>query len=210
MLIFRYQPSTCDSPACNNNPNICPGYQVCEPMPPSFFDQSNFVFVVIYTIEYTMRFFTAWAVPPDLNFVTRYNAKNGHMLDKINIVDLIGNSSNKECCVNQNLVPQNADISLNNNKIDSSMKILPNNRNRSDCIIKTFQLEPFEENPEFNKIEFYIRYILSIRSIIDLLCFLPLWIYLADNSSLYSTYHALCVVRVVRIFKLLLSIKSFR
>ena len=158
-----------------------------------------------------MRFFTAWAVPPDLNFVTRYNAKNGHMLDKINIVDLIGNSSNKECCVNQNLVPQNADISLNNNKIDSSMKILPNNRNWSDCIIKTFRLEPFEENPEFNKIEFYIRYILTFRSIIDLLCFLPILVYIETyDNTVSNAYNILTAFRVIRLFKLLLSIKSIR
>ena len=31
----------------------------------------------------------------------------------------------------------------------------------------------FHYNPEFGKMEFYIRYIISIRSIIDILCIIP-------------------------------------
>ena len=79
-----------------------------------------------------------------------------------------------------------------------------------DCIIKTLHLEPFEENPDFNKIEFYIRYILSIRSIIDLFCFLPLWIYIGGYRVSNVSFTAVRAFRIFRVFKLILSIKSIR
>ena len=150
----------------------------------------------MYTIEYGVKFFTAWAVPPEINFVTRFNILSDQMLDKIDIVSM-----------------GNMEVTEKVNIESTSSIIYPNTSTNtwSDCIIKTFRLEPFEENPEFNKIEFYIRYILTFRSIIDLLCFLPILVYIETyDNTVSNAYNILTAFRVIRLFKLLLSIKSIR
>lgn len=69
-------------------------------------------------------------------------------------------------------------------------------------------------NPNFNWIEFYIRYIISIRSLIDLACIIPFYIelsLLADGVSSSATFaRGIRVLRVFRMFKLLLASKRIR
>ena len=45
----------------------------------------------------------------------------------------------------------------------------------------------FEMNPGFSRLEFYIRYILSLRTVIDLVCILPFYITSTISSSSQST-----------------------
>lgn len=56
----RYQPSTCEIPACDNDTDLCPGSIVCEPIPPPVFNVIDAVCIYIFTIEYGVRLFTCW------------------------------------------------------------------------------------------------------------------------------------------------------
>jgi len=66
--------------------------------------------------------------------------------------------------------------------------------------------KPFKSNPHFSKIEFYIRYILSIRSLIDIACILPSYIAFAGSSQGSTSF--IRVLRILRIFKLITANKS--
>ena len=154
-------------------------------------------------------------MPPEINFVTRYFIDTDddlQLLSRIDLVDL-GKIKPPESSSNGNGIDYTNDINNNDNFVDSSITMINIAPRRSwiDCIIKTFRLEPFEENPKFNKIEFYIRYIFSIRSIIDLICFLPILVYISQvENTIYNAYQVLSAFRVIRLFKLLLTIKSIR
>ena len=64
ILTYSYVPDTCDMPVCNNDPTLCPGYMMCEPVPLPFFNTIDEVCVIVFTIEFTFRLFLCWAVPP--------------------------------------------------------------------------------------------------------------------------------------------------
>lgn len=66
----------------------------------------------------------------------------------------------------------------------------------------------FENNPKFSKLEFYVRYIISIRSIVDLACIVPAYPAYFGISSFGSTW--VRAFRVLRIFKLILVNQSMR
>lgn len=76
------------------------------------------------------------------------------------------------------------------------------------------QLGHFKMNPNFNRVEFYIRYIVSIRSLVDLACIVPAFVelaYLTSQRSSSSTFvRVLRIFRVFRVFKLLLASKKIR
>lgn len=58
----RETPSTCTYPACNNDPNICPGEIICEPVAKPFIIKSMRGSLYIFLIEYSIRVLTCWAV----------------------------------------------------------------------------------------------------------------------------------------------------
>jgi len=60
---LQYTPTSCDSPACNNDPVLCPGTTICEPVPLPIFDTIDAVVVIYFTIDYCMRVFTCPFVP---------------------------------------------------------------------------------------------------------------------------------------------------
>lgn len=66
--------------------------------------------------------------------------------------------------------------------------------------------QPFEENRHFSKLEFYIRYIFSIRSLIDIACIMPSYIAYAGTSQGRTSF--IRVLRILRIFKLITATKS--
>ena len=59
----------------------------------------------------------------------------------------------------------------------------------------------FDLNPKFSKIEFYIRYILVLYNVIDILCILPYYIQAYTGNSTTSTTSFLRVLRILRIIK---------
>jgi len=61
---LRYTPDTCDQPACDDDPTLCPGYAVCEPVTLPVFDTIEEAVTIIFTIEYGLRVVTLWAVTP--------------------------------------------------------------------------------------------------------------------------------------------------
>ena len=161
----------------------------------------------MYTIEYGVKFFTAWAVPPEINFVTRYVILDSFIWDSLAFGNVDSDQKDNNNAELESIVGDTDALPINTQE---TKQVEKNINNWSDCIIKTLRLEPFEENPEFNKIEFYIRYILSIRSIIDLLCFLPLWIYIGGYNVSSLSFTVVRAFRIFRVFKLILSIKSIR
>lgn len=59
----EYTPTTCESPSCDNDPQLCNGYQICEPVNYPIYDQIDMVVVSFFTIDYALRIFTSPFVP---------------------------------------------------------------------------------------------------------------------------------------------------
>ena len=63
--ISQTVPATCDSPTpCDNDPILCPGYQICEPLALPLFDTIENICVWFFTAEYLSRLLSCWAVSP--------------------------------------------------------------------------------------------------------------------------------------------------
>lgn len=60
---YMYQPLTCDSPACNNDPKLCPGVQICRPIPLQVFKMVDAVVIYIFTVDYVVRMCLCGLVP---------------------------------------------------------------------------------------------------------------------------------------------------
>lgn len=68
--------------------------------------------------------------------------------------------------------------------------------------------ESFKKNPEFSKIEFYIRYVISLRSLIDLACVVPAYAIYFGSATGSATW--VKIFRVLRIFKLISTNRTLR
>ena len=66
MYFGVYTPSTCSSPSCDNDPVLCPSYQICEPIQLAPFDVIDSFCVYFFTVEYLVRLLTCWSVSPRL------------------------------------------------------------------------------------------------------------------------------------------------
>lgn len=64
---FRYTPSTCDDPACDDDPTLCPDSQICEPVEDDYFFALETYCIIIFTIDYVLRISTVVTVPPRLS-----------------------------------------------------------------------------------------------------------------------------------------------
>ena len=63
--IYRnIMPATCDYPVCNNDPIICPGQMICEPIEAAELTYIDTICVIIFTIEYGMRMIYVWFIRP--------------------------------------------------------------------------------------------------------------------------------------------------
>ena len=63
--LSQFVPASCDSPApCDNDPILCPGYQICEPLALPIFETIENICVWFFTAEYLSRLLTCWAVSP--------------------------------------------------------------------------------------------------------------------------------------------------
>ena len=62
----QYTPTTCDNPACDNNPILCPGTQICAPIQTEGFNFIELLTAIFFLIEYGSRLLTCWAVSPRL------------------------------------------------------------------------------------------------------------------------------------------------
>jgi hypothetical protein len=65
-----YTPSTCATPVCQNDPKLCPGKTVCEPIVPWYFQQIDIVSIYLFTFDYAMRVALCWTVSPRLAGLT--------------------------------------------------------------------------------------------------------------------------------------------
>jgi len=63
-VTLRIVPETCFDPACNNDPVLCPGFQICEDIQSSAFTTIDDICTYLFTIEYGLRFLTCWSVTP--------------------------------------------------------------------------------------------------------------------------------------------------
>lgn len=79
--IFTYTPSTCDTPACDSDPVLCPGRQICEPQPVPAFDFIEVACVYFFSAEYFTRVLTCWTVSPRIARVLPGNWKLEHNWD---------------------------------------------------------------------------------------------------------------------------------
>ena len=60
---MMYKPTTCVHPACDDDPVLCPGIMMCEPIPFEIFDLIETISVAIFTVDYLTRVFTVPFVP---------------------------------------------------------------------------------------------------------------------------------------------------
>mmetsp|Transcript_28470 Transcript_28470/g.48129 ORF Transcript_28470/g.48129 Transcript_28470/m.48129 type:complete len:769 (+) Transcript_28470:182-2488(+) len=61
---LRDTPSTCDQPVCDNDPDLCPGKVLCEPVPPKVFDTIEMYCIVLFTMDYGLRVLLVMFIPP--------------------------------------------------------------------------------------------------------------------------------------------------
>jgi hypothetical protein len=62
--LYRVTPDTCYFPACDNDPNLCPGYMICESEKSPAFTAVESFCIYVFTIEYCLRLLCCWAVSP--------------------------------------------------------------------------------------------------------------------------------------------------
>lgn len=56
-------------PACDDDPDLCPGEKICEPQQPLWFDYVEIICVGFFTIDYVLRVATVWLTPMRLTGV---------------------------------------------------------------------------------------------------------------------------------------------
>ena len=71
-------------------------------------------------------------------------------------------------------------------------------------LLKQRLIGSFDLNPKFSKVEFYIRYILVLYNVIDILCILPYYIQAYTGNSTTTTTSFLRVLRILRVIKVCL------
>lgn len=62
----RTTPSTCDNPACENDPNLCPSSMICEPEENPVYDSIETVCIAFFTLDYFIRLFLVPLMPARL------------------------------------------------------------------------------------------------------------------------------------------------
>lgn len=73
---FRYTPSSCDKPACENDANLCPNTTICEPVEADYFFIVETCCVIIFTFDYVLRMSTVSFVPPRLSHLLPQRVKH--------------------------------------------------------------------------------------------------------------------------------------
>ena len=63
---FKYSPIDCNSPACQNDPSLCPNKTICEPIPLPAFDVIEHICIAGFSAEYLGRLLLVWTVPARL------------------------------------------------------------------------------------------------------------------------------------------------
>jgi Ion transport protein len=53
--LLRETPTTCKSPACNHDPILCPGRQICEPQPIADLLLIDTLVISVFTVDYCLR-----------------------------------------------------------------------------------------------------------------------------------------------------------
>ena len=78
-------PSTCDSPACNNDPELCPGRMICEPQPKQVLIDIENACLYIFIIDYFTRVLLCATVPSHLASVADkpVNGSDESRLDRL-------------------------------------------------------------------------------------------------------------------------------
>ena len=59
-------PPTCAVPACDHDPDVCPGQTLCAPTPLPIFDIIEDICIYIFTAEYALKLLSCWTVSPRL------------------------------------------------------------------------------------------------------------------------------------------------
>jgi voltage-gated potassium channel Kch len=80
---FKYQPDTCDAPACDNHATLCPGTTICEPTAVAWTQSVELVCVILFTVEYLARMLLVWSVPPRLSDVLMKKKKKNVTMSSI-------------------------------------------------------------------------------------------------------------------------------
>lgn len=93
---YQETPATCDSPACDNDPILCPGRMICQPIPRYTYQHIETACIICFTAHYLIRVLTCWSVTPRLAGLTA-NSRTGmsksvivirYILKWNNIVDI--------------------------------------------------------------------------------------------------------------------------
>jgi hypothetical protein len=72
---YNVAPDSCLTPTCEDDPALCPGRTICEPISLPFFNTVDEICVIIFTIDYAVRLLTCWTVPPALAGILLENDK---------------------------------------------------------------------------------------------------------------------------------------
>lgn len=66
---YNVQPTYCNNPVCNNE-RFCLNTMICKPEPNDVIRTIDAAGILIFTVDYCLRLFTCWAVPPRLAGLT--------------------------------------------------------------------------------------------------------------------------------------------
>lgn len=178
---FQEPPNTCANPVCVNVTGLCEGQTICQPVPFQAFNTVAIVSAAILSVEMAVRFFTCWAVEEQRNHVKPY-LKPDSQGDHFTVMPQYPIAPRKRTV--------RAALDRTNSAFNNFTAAMSNN---------VF----FPMNPRYSVIEFYLRYVFSVRSMVAVAATIPTLIFFSrpyNNAQYYETwggiFSMLCIVKI--------------
>lgn len=180
---YQERPETCANPVCQNVTGVCENETVCQPVPLQLFNTSALTCAAILGVEFMVRLLTCWAVDEQRNHVKPY-FKPDAAGDHFTVISHTHDNTTKNKGNIRSLLEQTNTI-FNN----FTAKLSDNAH--------------FPLNPRYTVVEFYLRYIFSVRSMVSVTAVIPTLIILSrpyENAKYYLTwggiFSMLCIAKI--------------
>jgi len=185
---FQNQTNTCSNPVCYNVTGLCEGETVCQPVPLQAFNYIAIACACVLCVELLVRLVTCWAVDEHRNHVKPYfkpDASGDHFTVTTNPT-LEGFRQRKNV---------RAVLDKTNTVFNNFTAKLSDNAH-------------FPLNPRYTVVEFYLRYIFSVRSMVSVTAVIPTLVILSrpyDNAKYYrlwgGIFSMLCIAKMFFVSK---------
>lgn len=218
---FKEPNSSCPDPICNNDPTLCPGTKICEPVNLEYLSTVEMLCVIIFSVEYGVRMLFVNVMPPRLVNIT--NPKE--VEEKISAFDQTKETPDMLLLaqlkyLRDHLKAHEAEIRLDKksmNQVEKQSMLSSTRVAKKDDMSKeeesrwldweTKRWNAFshedDECKEYSGLRKTVLYGLKILNIVDLLAVLPFYIELLVSAGASVTViRVLRLVRVFRVFKM--------